>query len=194
MRIVAASFAAAVVLFLVGVAALFAYAASTGLSARATPSALEARLGRFVRGFAVPAEVRARANPRPASPEMLEGALAHFAEHCASCHGNDGSGDTDLGRGLFPRPPDMRLPATQELADGELFYVIEHGVRFTGMPAFATGDASGEDESWALVHFIRRLPGLSEDERARMEEMNPAPPAEVRQRMEEDAFLSGREP
>ena len=47
------------------------------------------------------------------------------------------------------------------MTDGELFYIIENGVRFTGMPAFATGTAEGEEESWKLVHFIRRLPQLS---------------------------------
>jgi hypothetical protein len=88
----------------------------------------------------------------------------------------------------------MRGPITQQLTDGELFHVIEQGVRFTGMPAFATGDAAGEEQSWKLVHFIRRLPALTEDEIARMEGMNPRSPEEVRRQMEEEAFLSGREP
>jgi mono/diheme cytochrome c family protein len=175
-------------------ASLAAYAAITGLSARVPPGPIEARVARFARAFATPRELKQRANPVVPSPASLEEAMAHFADHCAACHGNDGSGETDMGRGLFPRPPDMRGPITQQLTDGELFHVIEQGVRFTGMPAFATGDAAGEEQSWKLVHFIRRLPALTEDEIARMEGMNPRSPEEVRRQMEEEAFLSGREP
>ena len=62
-------------------------------------------------------------------------ARAHFADHCAICHANDGSGDTPIGRALWPKAPDMRLRETQDLSDGELFWIIENGIRFTGMPA-----------------------------------------------------------
>src|SRR5262252_10897132 len=82
-----------------------AYVRRTGLDAHVAPSALEARVARTVRGLAVPSSVRGRRNPVAASPEVLEEALAHFADHCASCHANDGSGDTDMGRGLSPRAP-----------------------------------------------------------------------------------------
>jgi len=85
----------------------------------------------------------------------------------------------------------MRLARTQDLSDGELFYIIENGVRLTGMPAWGTGDPSGESASWHLVHFIRHLPELSEAELGEMDSFNPAPPAEVRQRLLEQQFLEG---
>ena len=69
----------------------------------------------------------------------------------------------------------MRSPDTQNLTDGELFYIIENGVRFTGMPAFGTGtaDPQGETLVWQLVQFIRRLPAITPDEIGERESLNP---------------------
>jgi mono/diheme cytochrome c family protein len=168
-----------------------AYVATTGLSARAEPGSVETRVARATRRFATPRDIRERANPVPRGPEAVADGLAHFADHCASCHANDGSGNTEMGRGMFPRAPDMRKPPTQELTDGELFYIIEHGVRFTGMPAWGDGSAESEAASWHLVHFIRHLPQLTPEELEKMEALNPKPPDEIRQQLEEERFLSG---
>jgi len=180
-----------VTLVVAAVVASLVYVRVTGLRAAADPGPIETRVARWTRGFAIPAADRDRTNPVAAAPEAVEAGLAHFADHCASCHGNDGSGDTDLGRGLYPPPPDMRQAATQRLTDGELFYIIEQGIRFTGMPAFGTGEAEHAEQGWQLVHFIRRLPQLSEAELDRMRGMNPRPPAEIRQEIEEERFLRG---
>jgi len=144
------------------VAAAFAYARVTGLDARGQPPAWEARAARVLRRAAIPAVDRARRNPVPRTADAVTAGLEHFADHCAVCHANDGSGDTEMGRGLWPKAPDMRGEQTQRLTDGELFYIIEHGVRFTGMPGWSTGP-SGEDSTWQLVAFIRELPRLTAD-------------------------------
>ena len=94
-------------------------------------------MARRARSFAIPSSARARSNPVPPSSEALADGMAHYADHCAVCHANDGTGKTEMGQGLFPKAPDMRLAATQQLTDGELFYVIENGIRFTGMPAWS---------------------------------------------------------
>jgi mono/diheme cytochrome c family protein len=163
-----------------------------GISARAKPSRLEARVARTLRSWAIPSEAREATNPIAASPRVLAAGLAHFADHCASCHGNDGSGQVAIGRNLYPRAPDMRAPATQDLTDGELFYIIENGVRLTGMPAW--GGPGSAEGSWHLVHFIRHLPRLTAEEKARMETLNPKSPDEWRALEDEDAFLRGEEP
>jgi mono/diheme cytochrome c family protein len=160
-----------------------------GISARSEPSTTEARVARTVRHWAIPADARERANPVAVTAAVLTDARAHFADHCAVCHGNDGGGDTHMGRNLYPRAPDMRLPATQALSDGELFYIIENGVRLTGMPAWAT--SGSEEESWKLVHFIRHLPRLAPKELIEMERLNPRSAAEWRELEEEDQFLRG---
>jgi mono/diheme cytochrome c family protein len=125
------------------------------------------------------------------SPEIVAEGLAHYADHCAVCHANDGSGKTEIGIGLYPKPPDMRLAATQSLTDGELFYIIENGVRLTGMPAWSTATEEGRESTWHLVHFMRELPNLTDDQIERMKALNPRSPDEIRQQIEEELFLGG---
>jgi hypothetical protein len=88
----------------------------------------------------------------------------------------------------------MRMRDTQSLSDGELFSIIEHGIRLTGMPAWGNGTAEGERASWALVHFIRRLPRITPEDIQRMEALNPRTPAEFREEEEARRFLAGEEP
>jgi mono/diheme cytochrome c family protein len=168
-----------------------AYIVTTGVSARPEPGALEALTARTIRGIAIRTRVQALTNPVPATDAVIMEGMEHFADHCAACHANDGSGNTEMGRGLYPRAPDMRLPATQNLSDAELFYIIENGVRLTGMPGWSTGTKDGETASWHLVHFIRHLPKLTDAEVERMEELTPKSPQEVRQQIEEEKFLQG---
>jgi mono/diheme cytochrome c family protein len=161
-----------------------------GLSARATPTAMEAMLARKARQLAIPAAARNQHNPIASSDKTMGDARAHFADHCATCHGNDGGGDTMYGKGLYPKPPDLRLPETQKLSDGELFWIIENGVRFTGMPAFG-GTHDSQNDSWKLVLFIRHLPQLTMEERVQMERDNPKGPHEHEEDQEEQDFLGG---
>jgi mono/diheme cytochrome c family protein len=175
----------------VAVAAGVWYIRATGLSARVEPGAVEGRIARAVRRVAIPRDARERRNPVPRSDEVLALGRTHFADHCASCHANDGSGNTDMGRNLFPKAPDMRLAATQELTDGQLFWIIENGIRFTGMPGWSTGTKGGEEASWHLVHLIRHLPDLTEAEIQEMEALNPRSPEEIRQDIEAERFLHG---
>ena len=167
------------------------YVRTTGLSALAQPYAVETRIARAVRRFGVPRAIKEQRNPIPVSADVIAAGRSHFADHCASCHGNDGSGNTEMGRNLFPKAPDMRQAATQSLTDGELFWIIEHGIRFTGMPGWSTGTEEGEDASWHLVHFIRHLPDLTQAELEEMEGLNPRSPEEIRQDIEAERFLRG---
>jgi mono/diheme cytochrome c family protein len=185
--------------FLTGAIALAAAAAggvffltaqSNGFSAQTEPSLIERWVARRVRAMAMPADVTERPNPVPVSSEVLADARAHWADHCASCHANDGSGDVAAGKHMYPPAPDMRKPATQNLSDGELFYIIQNGIRLTGMPAWGGSDRDAED-SWKLVHFIRHLPNLTLEERKQMEELNPKSPEELKEEEEEEKFLKG---
>ena len=161
-----------------------------GFSARDEPSSLEAFVARRVRSLAIPAAERAALNPVPLTAEVLAEARAHFADHCATCHGNDGSGTTEIGRNLYPRAPDMRLPATQSLTDGELFYIIHNGIRLTGMPAWGGADEARDVDSWKLVHFIRRVSSLTPGELNEMERLNPKTPEELEEEKEDQQFLN----
>ena len=185
-------------LLLVGIAivagGLAAYTvASRGLSTRVRPSAIETSIALAMRRLATPNSARSAVNPVEATPDVLEEGLAHFADHCATCHANDGSGDTEMGRSFYPPAPDMRAARTQRLTDGELFSIIENGIRLTGMPAWGTGTPEGEPGSWGLVHFIRRLPSLTADDIIRMEAMNPRSPEVFRAEEEARRFLAGED-
>ncbi|HXP87064.1 MAG TPA: c-type cytochrome [Bryobacteraceae bacterium] len=169
----------------------FRLTAANGFSARQAPTPLESALARAARHWAVPENARAAANPVPSTPQTLAEARAHWADHCAGCHANDGSGDTEVGRNLYPRAPDMRAAATQQLSDGELFFIIQNGIRLTGMPAWGSGAAHDAQDSWKLVRFIRHLPEVSPAEAQEMSKMNPKTPAELEEERAEEEFLNG---
>lgn len=162
-----------------------------GVGAKPEPSTIEKRLALFMRGWLTPSTYKGLKNPVTANEANFTSAREHFADHCASCHGNDGSGNTEMGRSLYPKAPDMRLARTQNLTDGELFYIIENGVRLTGMPGWGTGTPEGEKASWELVHFIRRMPKLTEDDLAEMKKFNPVSPSEMDEEKKIEDFLNG---
>lgn len=187
--------AAAVLLAIAAIVSLigFVYLMNAGLSAREEPGALETALALRARNLTIGWHARNVKDPTQPTADTIRAGLEHFADHCATCHANDGSGNTELGRGLFPKPPDMRLARTQNLSDGEMFYIIENGIRFTGMPGFGTGDPSAKSSTWPLVHFIRHLPKLTAEELEQMEKLNPVSPEEMHERLMEEQFLQGSE-
>ena len=166
------------------------YIQRNGFSARAKPGPIETAVALRLRSFTIPSADRARTNPlQPTADHTREG-MEHFADHCAVCHANDGSGSTEIGGGLYPKPPDLKQERTQSLTDGELFHIIQNGVRFTGMPAFAGDDEEkdekpadkeghGEQDSWRLVLFVRHLPKITPAELTAMKKLNPKAPDEM---------------
>lgn len=122
--------------------------------------------------------------------DVLAAARAHWADHCAGCHANDGSGQVEMGKRMYPPAPDMRKEPTQKMSDGELFFIIENGIRLSGMPAWGGSEAGGED-SWKLVHFIRHLPTMSATEMNEMEKLNPKTMDELDEEKQEEQFLKG---
>lgn len=160
-----------------------------GTSAREQPTRGEVILARTLRHFAVPMKLRSMRNPLAMNEAALQEGRAHFADHCAQCHGNDGRGQTEMGRNLYPRTPDMTLPDTQKLSDGELFAIIRNGVRLTGMPGW--GGSHTEQDDWKLVLFIRHLPHMTKEEAESMKALNPISPMDMREEQEEREFLSG---
>jgi mono/diheme cytochrome c family protein len=163
-----------------------------GFTSRLRPLPFESTASHAARRWATPPALIAQANPVPSSDEVLKDAMAHWADHCATCHGNDGKGTTTIGGSLYPPAPDMQAAATQQMSDGELFYVIERGIPLTGMPAWGNGTAEGERSSWALVRFIRRLPQLTAADLAAMEKMNPKSGADRDRERQIEEFLNAK--
>ncbi len=91
------------------------------------------------------------------APTVARGALI-YADACELCHGGPGRQAEPFAYGLHPVPPSLDSPVVQDGTDGEFFWVIGNGLRFTGMPAFS--GLYDEEDRWALVAFLRRLPEL----------------------------------
>jgi predicted CXXCH cytochrome family protein len=132
-----------------------------GFSTATPPSALEAFVARTARHLSVPTRAKLAQNPWKNNPVALESGREQFLARCAVCHGIDGAGHTQMGANLYPRAPDLRAAQTQNLSDGELHYVIENGVRLTGMPGWAGAHLQSGEDGWKLVLFIRSV-GKSE--------------------------------
>ena len=184
----------AVVVGGVAIAGAAAYASlrMNGFSARAEPSAAERAIARVARRWAIPRAARQLPNPVPYSVAIWAEAREHFADHCATCHANDGSGRSQFGQSLYPRAPDMRQAETQALSDGELYWVIENGIRMSGMPAFGSGTDDDVD-TWKLVHFVRKLNELTSEQLKEMERLNPKSPGEIEEERADQLFLAGQD-
>lgn len=156
------------IVMVVGGGWLYWFVTRHGFSAREKPTRLEAFLAHRARGLATPPDARRKKNLLEATQLNMAEARDHFADHCAICHANDGSGKTMINEGLYPPAPDLRQEDTQDLSDGEIFYIIRNGIRFTGMP----GWGGAEEDNWKLVLFIRHLPALTAKELELMKEIN----------------------
>lgn len=107
-----------------------------------------------------PEALRAHAEPLAAGGIDLLEAGGHYEEHCAVCHADNGGGDPKFHGIMYPRPTDLRSADTQEMSDGELYWVVKNGVRWSGMPAF--GKPGDDDEhAWKSVAYVRHLPKLT---------------------------------
>jgi mono/diheme cytochrome c family protein len=93
-------------------------------------------------------------------PAKLVMGVEHFAAHCAVCHGAPGVPKGDITKGLYPPSPDLAVTSTR-YTEAELFWIIKHGIKMTGMPAWAD---HSDEELWATVAFIRKLPGMTAEE------------------------------
>ena|SRR5271167_783072 len=101
---------------------------SRGFSTATDPSTIEKLIARMTRDLAIPKKARLEANPFEPTADVLKEARESFVARCAICHAPDGSGQTEVGRNLYPKAPDLRLPQTQNLTDGQIRYIIRNGV------------------------------------------------------------------
>jgi mono/diheme cytochrome c family protein len=126
---------------------------SGDLSARRKPGKFEYAVANYALSLSIPPAARSEKNPIAATSEVLVGATRYYSEDCAVCHGNDGAGKTNIAKGLSPEVPDLRAEHVQKLSDGQMFYVIRNGIRFTGMPGWDLRD----EQIWKLVLVTRQF-------------------------------------
>lgn len=136
------------------------------IGASQAPGALETRLAGWVRDASIRRRAPREATAATGAADLAIG-LELFRSDCLLCHGAPGISPDTVGQGLNPPPPSLDGATTQARSDGELIWIISHGLRMTGMPAF--GEVYGEPQLKQLAGFIRRLPRLTDEERARLQ-------------------------
>src|SRR5262245_20849942 len=151
-----------VVLILVVGVVVYARMARGGLSTDDEPGALEASIAKRLVRLSIPTDAKRQTNPYASNAAAWQDGEHHFADHCAICHGDKGHGDTQIGRNMYPKVPDLADPAVQRMSDGDLFYVIQNGVRWTGMPGWKS--EHDEQETWQLVSFVRHVTAATDHE------------------------------
>jgi len=133
-----------------------ALAVSVDVSALPDPGRFETFAANEAKNWLVYRESRAATLKEPQiTLEAADNAQNIFGSECANCHGNDGRTPTDMGRGLYPRAPDLGSEEVQHWSDRELFWIIRNGIRLSGMPAF--GKQLTDQETWSLVHYVKSL-------------------------------------
>jgi mono/diheme cytochrome c family protein len=131
--------------------------------AAAGPSAAEAWVARYVLGHWVRANASDLRNPVQATADNLRDGEHEYDEHCAVCHGLDGSAHNAVGGEFHPAIPRLSRGA-MFLTDGEFYFILSNGIRLTGMPGFGTRQSS--DDLWKIILWVRHFPNLSAQERA----------------------------
>jgi mono/diheme cytochrome c family protein len=148
LRVVAGT-TAAIFILIIGTAFLFLR--SGGLSARKKPSNIEYAIANWGLAQSIPASSKATNSPLTISSAVTAEARRDFHDYCAVCHGDDGVGKTLTAAGMSPEVPDLHADHVQNWTDGQLFFIIQNGVRFTGMPSWNFED----DKIWRLVVHVR---------------------------------------
>lgn len=155
MRTVRIVLATLAVVFFGVIVLLFWYVRGNSFSARTKPGPVESFLAERVFDPSVPSDAKEARNPLSPTPANLAEGRRHYASNCAVCHGYGGRGSTETRENMYPPPTDLSRSA--DLTDGEIFYIVKNGVRYTGMPGWDIPD----DLAWKLVLFVRELPQLT---------------------------------
>ncbi len=146
---------------------------SPSCTANKKPSSIEKSLADAVKDVVIPVEAHRLKNLIPSSDEAIQAGRQIYLESCSLCHGGDGHGSTNLGRGMYPPAMDLTSPHVQRWTDADLFWIVENGIAYTGMPSWKSSISA--TDTWKLAHFIHSL-------QARNVQTPPAPPDSVQQK------------
>ena len=141
---------------MLGVTSAMLGALLTGCTANKAPSEGETSLANAAKDVTIPLEAGKMKNPLPETDEVVSQGQAVFLGSCAQCHGADARGDTNVGRNMAPPAMDLSSAHVQHWSDAELFWIVQNGVRLTGMPAWKS--SISDNDTWKLARFIHKLP------------------------------------
>ena len=135
------------------------------MAASQEPGALEKTLASFAVKRSVAVRASEKSNPFLDDEKAVSSGLRHYAAMCAQCHGGPGVEPEEFARGLNPQPPDLEQ-AAKEYLQSELYWIIKHGIRMTGMPAF--GATHDTNELWKIAAFVQKLPELTDEQKEQL--------------------------
>jgi len=95
-------------------------------------------------------------------PKWVKTGFNQYHAMCRLCHGAPGYPPTVIAQGLNPRPPKLASEEVQARKGAELYWVVKNGIKMTGMPGF--GPTHDEEELWAMVAFVKRIPDIQAKE------------------------------
>ena len=148
-------------------------------TAHEKPSTVETALANVAKDIVIPIETENLKNPLPSNQQVLSQGQQIYLQSCAICHGTDGHGASALGQGMYPPAMDLTSPHVQHWNDSQMFWIIQNGVRMTGMASWkATISAV---DTWKLVIFVHDLPELdsTEAKNAKLREPPAKTPAQL---------------
>ncbi|MBJ7406431.1 MAG: cytochrome c [Bradyrhizobium sp.] len=114
--------------------------------------------------------------------KRIASGAGQYAEMCATCHLAPGMKRTEISRGLYPRAPELRRGSS--LTPVEEFWVIKHGIKMTGMPAW--GPTHEDEVLWDLVAFLRKMPKLTAEQYQALVRSAPRTHDQMMQQKEEE--------
>lgn len=146
---------------LLGLAALFYCVAANGrlpANADARPPAVEKWIAKKSLDATIARQAPAGDNPMPLTDRNLVEGIRLYAADCAICHGAADGRASDVAGGLYQRAPQLAKYGVEDDEDGEVYWIVYHGVRMTGMPSF--GHSLSEEELWKVVLFLKNMDSL----------------------------------
>lgn len=148
--------AAVIVLLLLAVAAAgFVYSGAYNVAADEPHWPITERILGALRARSIETRAGDVAPPDLSDETRVVAGAGQYAEMCASCHLAPGIADSELRQGLNPKPPEL---ARHRLDAREAFWIVKHGVKMTGMPAW--GPTHDDETLWNVVAFLQELPGM----------------------------------
>jgi hypothetical protein len=153
-----------VLLFLIGLIVVFTGAYNVAATDRHNPAigwALDTAMHNGV-------EARAGSMEPPAefTPRMIGAGAGEYKEYCAHCHGGIGAGKAEWAAGMRPHPPALARVA-DKWSSAEIFWMVKHGIKMSGMPAF--GPTHDDGTLWNIAALVKAMPGMTADEYASFE-------------------------
>jgi mono/diheme cytochrome c family protein len=147
---------------LIAAGILFLYSGYYNVAASQAHWRTTLRLVNEVRELSIAFHSRNIKPPSLEVPGLLERGIRYYHESCRVCHGAPSFPPDEFARGLYPKPPDMAAEHVQEMGKTRIFWVLKHGIKMTGMPAF--GSKYSDDVLWAIVKFLMSLPDMKSDQ------------------------------